>query len=383
MPDPKPRWADLSHEFFTPGELTAQENIDFCARHEEEMRRLLPVLGPLFGIAVVSFGIWDFLIDATHAELTFVLRIALVLIGAPAYFTTGLSWGTTWRCCHIYCTHVGAIILSEYLLKDGFSYGLTGIAVCMFAASAVTLRMRDFLTILLFPSVLFFSLCLASLHGRELVNNVMLYVFSAGVASVVMLTIRYFREKALSLEMHLLQISRHDSMTGAYNRAFVSELAEREFSLARRYDRPLAIAMIDIDHFKAVNDNFGHSVGDDAIKVLVNTCQDNLRAIDHFGRLGGEEFICILPETNNTDAVLCAERLRAAIAALKMDTPDGTLQFTVSIGVAVLRTDHRNWDALLKDADSALYCAKREGRNRVVDADTRQFPNHSAARAID
>jgi len=370
MGKPFPLWDNFSLEFFAHGKISAEEEPDFLARHDEDMLRLLPLLGPLFGIGVILFGFWDLLIDPARAELTFAIRLALVLAGALAYYPTRLSWGPTLRCGYIYVTHASAIIVCEFLLKNGFLYGLTGVAVCTFAVSISALRMRDFLLMLLVPSILFLGLCLDSMRGLDLLNSVSLYIFSAAVACIVMLTIRGFRAKAFLLEKHLLEISRHDGMTGAYNRTFITELAEREFSLSKRYDRPLAIAMIDIDHFKLVNDNFGHDVGDRAIKILVTTCQNGLRTIDHFGRMGGEEFICLLPETNEGDAMRCAERLRKSIESLWLDTSRGKLQFTISIGVATLSPRHGNWDALLKDADVALYCAKRDGRNRVAFAGT-------------
>jgi diguanylate cyclase (GGDEF)-like protein len=136
--------------------------------------------------------------------------------------------------------------------------------------------------------------------------------------------------------------------------------------LAARHGRALALAMLDIDHFKEVNDTYGHDIGDKVLKRLTDTCSQNLRLIDHFGRIGGEEFVCIFPETDEAQAMLCAERLRQSVEAIKIDMPDGPLRFTVSIGVATLNTHHPDLDALLKDADRALYRAKRGGRNRVV-----------------
>jgi predicted signal transduction protein with EAL and GGDEF domain len=105
---------------------------------------------------------------------------------------------------------------------------------------------------------------------------------------------------------------------------------------------------------------------DQAIKALVETCQKNLRVIDHFGRIGGEEFICLLPETAEPEATLCAERLRRSIEVMRIRLPSGYLQITASIGVAVLNSGHAGWESLLKDADGALYRAKNSGRNRVV-----------------
>ncbi|HZV66850.1 MAG TPA: GGDEF domain-containing protein [Telluria sp.] len=102
--------------------------------------------------------------------------------------------------------------------------------------------------------------------------------------------------------------ARHDGLTGACSRGYLTELVERELGLARRYGRPLSVAMLDIDYFKRINDTYGHACGDRALQRLVEACVGTLRAIDHFGRVGGEEFVCVLPETGAADALVWAER---------------------------------------------------------------------------
>jgi diguanylate cyclase (GGDEF)-like protein len=197
-------------------------------------------------------------------------------------------------------------------------------------------------------------------------NSLIQYGFAVGLAFMLMLILRLFRQRAFLLEKKLLHASRHDSLTGAYSRGYLIELAEREIAYAKRHDHPLAVAMLDIDRFKQINDNYGHRIGDDVIKRLVATCKANLREIDHFGRIGGEEFVCVLPETDESEAMKCAERLRQSIESVRIDTQRGPLQFTVSIGIAMLSPKHMNWNALLNDADIAMYGAKRDGRNRSV-----------------
>jgi len=163
------------------------------------------------------------------------------------------------------------------------------------------------------------------------------------------------------------------------NRAFLTELAEREVALARRHGRPLAVAMLDIDHFKGINDEYGHATGDEVIRQLVAACVGTLRSIDHFGRIGGEEFVAIMPETGREDALQCAERMRANIEQLRVATPRGTLRFTASFGVAILSENHPHWSALLGEADAAMYRAKNTGRNRVATSDANLAPPASAA----
>ena len=339
---------------------------ELTGRHNAEMGQLLPVMGPLFGLAVLLFSFWDFMIDAERAWLVLAVRIVLVMAGAAAYFPSRLHWTSIQRSGVIFFTHASAIILAEFLLKDGFLYGLAGIVACTFAVPVATLRGQTFLLMLAAPTLLFIGLSAISLTPLGFANNLMLYVFGVALSFVVLLTLRFFRQRAFLLEKELLHVSRHDSLTGACNRRYLNELAEREIALARRHGRALAVAMLDIDHFKDVNDTYGHDVGDRVLRALVNACIDNLRMIDHIGRIGGEEFVCILPETGEAEALLCAERLRGAIEALRIDTPQGPLRFTVSIGLALLTAGHADVSALLKDADTALYRAKHEGRNQVV-----------------
>jgi diguanylate cyclase (GGDEF)-like protein len=168
------------------------------------------------------------------------------------------------------------------------------------------------------------------------------------------------------LARRLRRLATLDGLTGVLNRATYMRMSEHELLVAKRRHQPVSVVMLDADHFKKVNDTYGHDVGDDVLKVLSATCSATLRAVDLIGRLGGEEFALTLPDTSSDGAMLVAERLRARIAALQVPTKKGTLQFTVSIGVATYPGGAEDVAALLKAADDALYRAKHGGRNRVV-----------------
>jgi diguanylate cyclase (GGDEF)-like protein len=143
-------------------------------------------------------------------------------------------------------------------------------------------------------------------------------------------------------------------------------LVERELLRTKRYGGNLAVLMMDLDHFKKINDTHGHSVGDKALKLVAATCRAALREIDIFARYGGEEFVVALPETSLERAVRVAERLRQALGETSI-TPETTesLHITMSIGVAVTGPGCVDLKTLLKRADEALYTAKSKGRNRV------------------
>lgn len=335
------------------------------AQHEVQAEKLLPLLTPLFGLAVLLFSLWDWQLDPRHAGTALLVRVAAVLLAGVGYWPNRLNWGVTARCSVIYLCHAGAIMVCAWLLRPGLPYAMGAIAASLFSMSVVTLRLRSFLTIVAAPSLLFLLLAAQQLAPADFASCLIQYLFALLLAASVMLLFRRFHQRAFLLEQQLLHMSHHDSLTGACNRLYLEQVAERELALAQRHGRSLAVAMLDIDHFKLVNDNYGHDTGDRVLQELVRCCQDELREIDHFGRLGGEEFVCVLPETDQAEAMLCAERLRASLATLRMSTPQGPLRFTVSIGVAVYDARHPDWPALLKAADEAMYRAKNEGRNCV------------------
>jgi diguanylate cyclase (GGDEF)-like protein len=157
-----------------------------------------------------------------------------------------------------------------------------------------------------------------------------------------------------------------DSMTGLFNRRHFLGSAEGEWSRFQRYQRPLSLLAIDIDHFKSVNDRYGHAVGDEAIVSVADACQQGKRASDIVARLGGEEFVMLLPETDQAQAMIVAERLRERVAAHVLRAHKVQFKVTISIGVAGATISMSGIDALLRSADQALYQAKSEGRNRVV-----------------
>ncbi len=346
--------------------LPSNEERELTQQHLQEIGQLLPLLGSGFGLAIILFDVWDHLIDPSQALFTLMIRVSLVLLGSIAYFPTRLSWSAIERCGFIYWTHVSAIIISEYFIPNGFLYGLSGITACVFIVPIITYRIRVFLLILSVPSLLFIYLLLQSKDHLLITNSVMMYIFAVVFAGIILIVIRSFRQKNFLIEKKLLHLTRKDSLTNVNNRAYITELAENAFAIAQRHNRPLAVAMLDIDFFKKINDRYGHDVGDQVIRQLATTCIEELRQIDQFGRFGGEEFVCLLPETTAEEALQCMERLRLRVAQLLMEAPQGSFGFTVSIGIAIINEQHQNWNALLKDADVAMYQAKNNGRNQTV-----------------
>lgn len=169
------------------------------------------------------------------------------------------------------------------------------------------------------------------------------------------------------LKMRAEAQAQTDYLTGQFNRRRFVELAERELSRSIRFQRPFTLLMIDVDHFKAVNDTWGHSVGDAVLKEVAQLIHSALRDADLFGRTGGEEFAAVIMETDGAGAIEVAERLCATVAGAAIVPPEaGRIQVSVSIGLAQLRGRSIGFNHLLMEADAAMYDAKQAGRNRVA-----------------
>jgi len=171
--------------------------------------------------------------------------------------------------------------------------------------------------------------------------------------------------RSKQLEAELVRIATEDTLTKVNNRRYFFESATREIIRGARFSEPQAVFMIDIDHFKNVNDRYGHEVGDEVLKAMAMTCQRTFREIDIFGRLGGEEFGAFLINTDSNMAGLIAERVRKNVQNCVVDTAKGPIRFTVSVGVATFTGGLQSLAVRLKTADQALYKAKESGRNRV------------------
>ena len=167
------------------------------------------------------------------------------------------------------------------------------------------------------------------------------------------------------LQEELREQSTHDALTGLYNRRFLDEFFGRELLLAKRGGHPVSVIMGDLDHFKAVNDRYGHLAGDEVLRVFGTLLTNNARASDIVCRYGGEEFLLVLPGMTTEGAVERAEQLRQAMAATPVSNGVSRITVTASFGVATFPTHGRTTDELIAAADRALYSAKAEGRNRV------------------
>ncbi len=186
----------------------------------------------------------------------------------------------------------------------------------------------------------------------------------------VQLKIKSLQDNLKEQNHKLEELSNTDPLTQLANRRFLMQFLEREFPRSERGHHQLSLVMADIDHFKKVNDTYGHQQGDLVLKAVAGAFLKELREYDLAARFGGEEFALVLPETDLKDATRVAMRIREVVAAMSFEEPLQELKMTISLGVVTCPTKEvNNINDLIRIADDALYTAKREGRNRVIIAD--------------
>lgn len=169
-----------------------------------------------------------------------------------------------------------------------------------------------------------------------------------------------------AMEAKLKQIANSDPLTGVGNRRFFMDVGKKEYFRAVRYSQPLSLIMLDVDHFKNINDTYGHDIGDVALKALAKVCINTLRDSDVLARIGGEEFAIVLPGSDLAGGAALSERLRKNVEANIIETEAGPISYTVSIGITDMQEDDENIDTMLARADKGLYRAKESGRNQVA-----------------
>ncbi|MCD7042090.1 diguanylate cyclase [Pseudomonas sp. MAFF 311095] len=225
----------------------------------------------------------------------------------------------------------------------------------------------------LIGSLLFVSLGLYMItrhHAEKSPVDDIGFVLDIGLATLAITIFSHTYERTRVLtEQRLIELVTTDHLTGLANRAKLAEVFQRESEWALRNGSPLALVYLDIDHFKQINDRFGHDAGDQALCHFASVLTKRLRATDLLCRLGGEEFAALLPEARAEQAMLIAETLREHLAATPLELIDQQLNMTLSAGVAVFGSNCEHLDDLLKVADGRAYAAKRAGRNRVVGID--------------
>jgi two-component system, cell cycle response regulator len=254
------------------------------------------------------------------------------------------------------------------MLEGGYGFGVAGLIVIMLTGPYVAIDSRDLIrTNLAVIAALVPVMFAVSLTTFDIIGTAVFVLLAVAVSTLLGRVLETSNRRAFALELELHRDARTDALTGLSNRRAMQERGPIEMKRANRSGAPVSVIVCDLDHFKSVNDQYGHEVGDATLATVAKVLHSALRGNDAIGRWGGEEFIVMLAETNGPVAAEVAERMRSAIEATKFDRYPGRV--TISLGVSTLRvveTPIGAWDTLLKDADQLLYRAKSEGRNRVI-----------------
>jgi diguanylate cyclase (GGDEF)-like protein len=358
------RWRRL---WFPPPALSQRLLTDFRVR----IAVCLMLLAPM------SLGFWmvDWILDPDGAQRTLILKLPFLvtIVLGLAVLKERRPWVVGLIEILVLVANLVCDSLALLWLSVDFTVGLGSYTVYYFFSLFMLPGLPlvwTVLTVLVIPLVPLGMALAGWLPGFPF----LLFCMTTVPLSVCALILMVFATRAThmryDLEQQLEAASNTDPLTGVSNRRRFMPALSIELQRAQRQHLPLAVLILDIDHFKNINDQYGHFVGDGVICRLAQLCSEGLRSFDLVARMGGEEFALLLPGTDLTAALAVAERLRQQTAALSMADDRGRVfSFTVSIGVAVLAPDD---DALslLTRADKALYQAKQDGRNRVrVSAD--------------
>lgn len=234
------------------------------------------------------------------------------------------------------------------------------------AANRVTAGVFAFAALVLLARVAHTLAFPGEVHDGLHSSSMQALVFGAGALLPLLCSYGFLLLCNARMQQELARSAALDYLTGALNRGAIEDLGGRALTRARRRGTPCAAIVIDVDHFKRINDAHGHAAGDAALREIVQRLREAVRLEDALGRLGGEEFLVLLDDTDAERARLAAERLRQAIGGLPLALEAGPHASTISLGVALLHEEDRSFSDLLRRADRALYAAKEAGRDRVV-----------------
>ena len=366
--------------------MTARARIPFPSHLEAEFRASrVAALAELnasvyhFGLAaamVLLFNLWDRFVDPVHAPTALLIRLAAVAVilttGVVQRLSGRVAWAPTLAKIR-FAASVLAVAGANAVVDQGYVVGLAGLVAVFVGGPYIVLSRRDYVPTTLLPlSGVALIMWWIGLDRFAVINA---FVFLALTLVVGLMLARVFEatnRRAFALEHALMQEARTDPLTRLANRRSIEETAAAELKRQGRTGKPLALVLCDVDHFKRINDEQGHDAGDRTIRAVGESLRSVMRATDALGRWGGEEFLAILPETDEDEAATLAERMRSTVETTPMPGAPGS-HVTVSLGVAAaLRgpggAADASFDALLKAADAALYRAKAAGRNRVLGA---------------
>jgi diguanylate cyclase (GGDEF)-like protein len=330
-------------------------------------------LNSFWSIAIIllAFGVWDLYVDPAHWRSAFTIR----MIGAVIVVATGLfqqrpgkaGWLPLMAKIRLVTAAVISVIAAAQL-DDGYGFGIAGLVVIMLTGPYSAIDARDLLKTNLAVVIALLPVMLAvPLRRFDMIGTGVFVLLGVAVSMLLGRVLEASHRRAFALEREQHRDARTDALTGLYNRRAMEERGRAEIKRARRAGTPVSVILCDLDHFKSINDRYGHEAGDVALVRAAGVLREALRESDALGRWGGEEFMAVLPGSDAHGARQVAERMRAAIAATEFDGVEDSTTISLGVATSELVDDPRlEWDLLTKEADQRLYRAKHDGRNRVV-----------------
>ncbi len=325
-----------------------------------------------------GMGLWILVQTLLMAAGAVVFNVGLVrLADRPAPWAIAIGWAGACVAARIYLPLVSPAPMTGVMVTTVFFVGCVGYsALALLRAPAgplrATLRIIAILLVVQASALVQRAVVLVlwgSHSGEALVSSATQSVFMlASIAASFLLTLSIAVLANQRLQRELDIAASVDPLTGLMNRRAFAEIAERDWARASRGGHRLSALLLDLDHFKSINDRFGHRAGDAVLRRVGETLAREVRLGDVVCRFGGEEFIILMPETGVAAAYAVAERLRSAVAGITEELAPGT-PISVSIGVAEKSAADSSWEQLIAAGDKVLYAAKQAGRNRVVVAD--------------
>jgi len=327
---------------------------------------------------ILAFLAWDIRVDPTGQANTVFERVASSAFFALSYLLVSFTRFGRRRPDVIYIVNalMAPVLLLWILMQIPGAYVLAHSAflavtmVVMVIGPTVRVSILLVLASLATPNV---TVLLGLALGMRLpglpdaataVNLALVHLAVSALAVVLILVHTRLQRQVIIDNVQLEQLAGTDPLTAVHNRRQLELEYLREQARQRRHGRDMAVLELDIDHFKKVNDTYGHGVGDEVLRSLSRRWQSLVREVDVLARVGGEEFVLLLPEINEKGARETAERLRSRTAAEVVSTSAGELRVTISIGVTLVEPDGGSLDSIIDRVDHALYEAKRNGRNR-------------------
>jgi diguanylate cyclase (GGDEF)-like protein len=354
-----------------PGEFDSELEARFL---ESRTNELIDInLNSFWSTAIIllGFSLWDAFVDSAHWQSALGVR----LLGAGLVVLTGLfqklpgqaRWMPPLAKARLVIAVVSSAVAAA-LLDTGYGFGVAGLVVIILIGPYIAIDSRDLLkTNLLVVASLVPVLVAMSVQTFDLIGTIVFVMLAVAVSTLLGRILETSHRRAFALDLALHRDARTDALTGLDNRRAMQERGHVEVMRGKRSAAPVSVVMGDLDHFKNINDKYGHEVGDAALVTVASALRGALRESDALGRWGGEEFIALLPDTDGPGARDVAERMRTAIEKVRFEGISEGITISLGVSSATPVDDpDQAWDALVKTADQHLYRAKGEGRNRVV-----------------